>query len=90
MDSSEKVLKIAEAKSKDAGRGIARVDPAVMDVLGITAGAFVRIEGKKKTVAIVWPGSRRMPIEVWYASMVRSEGTPLPVWTIRYPSRRSR
>jgi transitional endoplasmic reticulum ATPase len=56
MDKSEKVLKIAEAKSKDAGRGIARVDPAVMDVLGLTPGDVVQIEGKKRTVAIVWPG----------------------------------
>jgi len=56
MDSSEKVLKVAEAKSKDAERGIARVDPAVMDILGITAGDVIQIEGKKRTVAIVWPG----------------------------------
>jgi transitional endoplasmic reticulum ATPase len=56
MDRSEKVLKVAEAKSKDAGRGIARVDPAVMDVLGLTPGDVVQIEGKKRTVAIVWPG----------------------------------
>ncbi len=56
MDTSEKVLKVAEAKSKDAERGIARVDPAVMDVLGITAGDVIQIEGKKRTVAIVWPG----------------------------------
>ncbi len=56
MDKSEKVLKVAEAKSKDAGRGIARVDPAVMEVLGLTPGDVVQIEGKKRTVAIVWPG----------------------------------
>ncbi|MDD1769769.1 MAG: CDC48 family AAA ATPase [Methanomassiliicoccales archaeon] len=56
MDSSEKVLKVAEAKSKDASRGIARVDPAVMDVLGLTPGDVIQIEGKKRTVAIVWPG----------------------------------
>jgi transitional endoplasmic reticulum ATPase len=54
--SSEKVLKIVEAKSKDAGRGIARVDPAVMEVLGLSAGDVIQIEGKKRTVAIVWPG----------------------------------
>ena len=56
MDTSEKVLKVAEAKSKDAERGIARVDPAVMDILEITAGDVIQIEGKKRTVAIVWPG----------------------------------
>jgi transitional endoplasmic reticulum ATPase len=56
MVASEKVLKVAEAKSKDAARGIARVDPAVMEVLGLTPGDVVQIEGKKRTVAIVWPG----------------------------------
>jgi len=56
MDSSEKVLKVAEAKSKDAGRGIARVDPEVLGALGLTAGDVIQIEGKKRTVAIVWPG----------------------------------
>jgi transitional endoplasmic reticulum ATPase len=53
---SEKVLKVAEAKSKDAGRGIARIDPAIMDILEITAGDVIQIEGKKRTVGIVWPG----------------------------------
>jgi len=56
MDSSEKVLKVAEAKSKDAGRGIARVDPELLSALGLTAGDVIQIEGKKRTVAIVWPG----------------------------------
>jgi transitional endoplasmic reticulum ATPase len=53
---SEKVLKVAEAKSKDAGRGIARVDPAVMEILNLSVGDVIQIEGKKRTVAIVWPG----------------------------------
>jgi len=56
MESTEKVLRVSEAKSKDAERGIARVDPTVMDDLGITAGDVIQIEGKKRTVAIVWPG----------------------------------
>ena len=56
MSTSDKVLKVSEAKSKDAGRGIARVDPAVMEALGLNAGDVVQIEGKKKTVALVWPG----------------------------------
>jgi len=56
MDTSEKVLRVAEAKSKDAERGIARIDPEVMDILGITAGDVIQIEGKRRSVAIVWPG----------------------------------
>ncbi len=38
------------------GRGIARIDPAVIDILGIQIGDVVHIEGRKSTVAIVWPG----------------------------------
>jgi len=47
---------VTEAKSKDAGRGIARVDPAVMEVLNLSPGDVIQIEGKKRTVGIVWPG----------------------------------
>ena len=60
MSSSDKVLKVSEAKSKDAGRGIARVDPAVMEALGLNAGDVVQIEGKKKTVALVRSEERRV------------------------------
>ncbi|MEI6796711.1 MAG: AAA family ATPase, partial [Methanomassiliicoccales archaeon] len=56
MTTSEKILKVSEAKTKDAGRGIARIDPALMELLGITPGDVVQIDGKKRTVAIVWPG----------------------------------
>ncbi|HDL15970.1 MAG TPA: AAA family ATPase, partial [Euryarchaeota archaeon] len=49
-------LKVAEARSNDVGRGIARIDPLVMDKLGITTGDVVQITGKKSTVAICWPG----------------------------------
>ncbi|MEM0449774.1 MAG: AAA family ATPase, partial [Methanomassiliicoccales archaeon] len=71
MSTSEKVLKVAEAKSKDAGRGIARVDPAVMEILGLTPGDVVQIEGKKRTVAIVWPG---YPEDV-NRGLIRIDGT---------------
>ncbi|WP_456474676.1 CDC48 family AAA ATPase [Candidatus Pyrohabitans sp.] len=49
-------LKVAEAKSNDVGRGIARIDPHVIEELGLTSGDVIQITGKKKTVAIVWPG----------------------------------
>jgi transitional endoplasmic reticulum ATPase len=49
-------LKVAEAKSNDVGRGIARIDPHVIEELGLTSGDVIQIIGKKKTVAIVWPG----------------------------------
>ena len=32
---NEKALKVAELKSGEAGRGITRIDPRIMDILGI-------------------------------------------------------
>ena len=49
-------LRVAEARSRDVGRGIARLDPEVMEKLGLTPGDVVEISGKRKTVAICWPG----------------------------------
>jgi len=56
MSDEDKILRVAEAKPKDVGRGIARIDPAVVSILGLTTGDAIVIEGKKKTVAICWPG----------------------------------
>ncbi len=56
MSDEDKILRVAEAKAKDVGRGIARIDPAVVSILGLTTGDAIVIEGKKKTVAICWPG----------------------------------
>ncbi|MFQ5919096.1 MAG: AAA family ATPase, partial [Thermoplasmata archaeon] len=53
---TEKVLRVTESKTKDVGRGIARLDPAVMKALDLTAGDIIAIEGKKRTAAVVWPG----------------------------------
>ena len=50
------VLRVAEAQSRDVGRGIARVDPKVMENLGLTPGDIIEISGKRKTAAICWPG----------------------------------
>lgn len=49
-------LRVIEAQSRDVGRGIARIDPKVMQDLGLTPGDVVEISGKRKTVAICWPG----------------------------------
>jgi transitional endoplasmic reticulum ATPase len=57
MSSSETVtLRVAEARSRDVGRGIARIDPKIVEKLGLTPGDVVEIRGKRKTVAICWPG----------------------------------
>ncbi len=53
---SQVSLRVAEAQSRDVGRGIARIDPKVSSEIGISAGDVVEIHGKKKTAAIYWPG----------------------------------
>ncbi len=50
------ILRVAEAKPHDVGRGIARIDPEVAYELGLQTGDVVGIEGTKKTAALVWPG----------------------------------
>ncbi len=56
MVNKDKALKVAELRPMEAGRGIARIDPEIMDILDLKAGDIVQIEGKKKTVAKVLRG----------------------------------
>ncbi len=58
MDKKDKTvtLKVVEAKSYDAGRGIARIDPVVAYDLRLQTGDVIGIEGTKRTAALVWPG----------------------------------
>jgi transitional endoplasmic reticulum ATPase len=54
---TEKIrLRVAEAYHRDAGRGIARLDPVAMEQLDIVSGDVIEIIGKKVVPAIVWPG----------------------------------
>ncbi len=53
----DRAIKVAELKSTETGRGIVRLDPALMDVLGIKVGDIVQIDGNKKTVAKVLRGA---------------------------------
>lgn len=48
-------LRVSEARSKDVGRGIARIDPQDMAQVGVEVGDIVEVTGKKKTVAKVMP-----------------------------------
>ncbi len=54
---SDKAIKVAELKAGETGRGIVRLDPALMDVLSIRVGDIVQIDGNKKTVAKVLRGA---------------------------------
>ena len=53
---SVKTVRVAEARARDANRGIVRVGSDVMRDLGLTSGDAIEITGTKKTVSLVWPG----------------------------------
>ncbi len=48
-------LRVGDARQRDVGRGIARIDQRTMRKLGISAGDVVEIVGKRTTSAIAWP-----------------------------------
>jgi transitional endoplasmic reticulum ATPase len=52
---SEIQLRVGDARQRDVGRGIARVDQKAMQKLGISAGDVIEIVGKRTTSAIAWP-----------------------------------
>ncbi len=53
---NQQYVKIKEAKPRDTGRGIARLDNQLASALGFTAGDVILINGPKKTACILWPG----------------------------------
>ena len=48
-------LRVYDAYLRDIGRSIARVDPEVMEELGLQNGDVIEIIGKNSVPAIVWP-----------------------------------
>lgn len=48
-------LRVGDARQRDVGRGIARLDQRTMQKLGISAGDVIEIVGKRTTSAIAWP-----------------------------------
>jgi transitional endoplasmic reticulum ATPase len=52
---SEIQLRVGDAKQRDVGRGIARIDQKTMQKLEISAGDVIEIVGKRTTSAIAWP-----------------------------------
>lgn len=57
MDGKTISLRVVEALQNDIGRGIVRVDSKAKRELGLSTGDFVKLSGKKSTIAIVWQGS---------------------------------
>lgn len=56
MPKGEKILRVVQAKSADDGKGVARIDPALMTILGLSQGDIAVVEGTKNTVVTVYDG----------------------------------
>ncbi len=55
IDTMMLTLRVAEAKPRDVGRGIARIDPLDLEKIGAEVGDIIQVEGKRKTAAKVMP-----------------------------------
>ena len=58
-NSNSKVsLKVAETNPKFVGRGMALVDPKVMEEMDLSTGDVIEISGKKKSYVLLWSTQR--------------------------------
>jgi len=56
MNAKEFRLRVAEAKQRDVGYGIARIDREVGASAGLSTGDIIEIKGKKSAAATLWLG----------------------------------
>jgi transitional endoplasmic reticulum ATPase len=56
MEKKDKILRVVQAKSGDDGKGIARIDPALMRILELNQGDTVIVEGTRMTAVTVYTG----------------------------------
>jgi transitional endoplasmic reticulum ATPase len=57
-DTGKLSLKVAETNPKLVGRGMAVLDPEVMEEVGLSAGDVVEVSGKKKSYVLLWSSQR--------------------------------
>jgi len=66
MDTTTKLrLRVVEAASRDVGRGLIRLDPSDMDLLGVRPGDIVMITGKSSSVGKVMPAQKDSRGKSW-------------------------
>jgi transitional endoplasmic reticulum ATPase len=58
------LLRVAEAYHKDAGKGVARINPIILAQLGVENGGVVEINARDKVYAIAWPGTPEDPQDI--------------------------
>ena len=71
---AEGVFRVAEAPSRDVGRGLVRLHPTDMAALGVETGDVVAITGKRSTAARVMPAQadEREPGRIQMDGIVRA------------------
>jgi transitional endoplasmic reticulum ATPase len=57
-DNNKGSLRVAETNSKFVGRGMALVDPKVMEDMDLSTGDVLEISGKKKSYVLLWSSQR--------------------------------
>lgn len=55
MSTNKINLRVAEARARDVGRGIARIDSKSQESLRLSSGEIIEINGMKTSAGIVWP-----------------------------------
>ena len=63
-------LKVAETNPKFVGRGMALIDPKVMEELELSTGDVIEISGKKKGYVILWSS----PPDDYGKKLIRIDG----------------
>ena len=70
-------LRVVSLPSDEAGRGIVRVDPKIMEQLNVSSGDIIEVTGKKTTGARVWRGQsiHAGTNKIFMDGLVRSNAT---------------
>ncbi len=71
MTTNDKAIKVAELKPGEAGKGIARLDPELMNILGLKVGDIALVIGNKKTAVKILSG----PAEDANRGIIRLDGS---------------
>ena len=71
MTSNDRAIKVAELKPGEAGKGIARLDPELMNILGLKVGDIALVIGNKKTAVKILSG----PAEDANRGIIRLDGS---------------
>ncbi len=56
MSGKDRILRVVQAKTADDGKGVARIDPALMKILKLSQGDTAMIEGTRNTAITVYAG----------------------------------